>query len=73
MKKIPLRKYQTSTKVIWVVLLVIAAAILCLVANPVIAFPITSVTAIGLLMVFTIIVYRVHVNSIEQKTKQLTA
>ena len=72
MKKIPLRKYQTSTKVIWVVLLLITVAILCLVANQIIAFPITSVTAIGLLIVFTIIVYRVHVNSIEQKTKQLT-
>jgi len=72
MKKILLRKYQASTKVIWVVLLLITAAILCLVANQVIAFPITSVTAIGLLIVFTNILYRVHVNSIEQKTKQLT-
>ncbi|MFM9904636.1 MAG: diguanylate cyclase [Pyrinomonadaceae bacterium] len=72
MKNLPLSKYQTSTKVICVFSLLIAIAVAGLVAASVIAFFYASLIMMGLLISLVGIGYRIHVKSLEHKTKQIS-
>ena len=72
MKRLQLNKYKTSTKATVGVIAGVTIAIVCLVATAVIDLSLSSLIPIGLLIVLAIAGYRVHVKSLEQKTKQIT-
>ena len=71
MNNSPIGKYQTSTKAIWWIVLLITASILFLAVNVIVAFSLPSLIVIGLLIMLAVIAYRFHVNELEKKTGQV--
>ena len=72
MKNEPLNKFPTRTKVIFGTLLLIALAVVCLVVTSVIEFSLIRLATIGFLVTAAVAAYRIHIKSLEQKTKEIT-
>ncbi len=72
MKNEPLNKFPTRTKVIFGTLLLIALAVVCLVVTSVIEFSFIRLATIGFLVTAAVAGYRIHIKSLEQKTKEIT-
>ncbi len=72
MKNDPLNKFPTRTKILFGSLFLIASAVGCLVITSVIEFSIMRLAAVVFLVTASVVAYRIHVKSLEQKTKQIT-
>ena len=72
MKNDPLNKFPFQIRVLVGSLLFVVLVVACLVVTSVIEFSFIRLATIGFLIAVAGVAYRIHVKSLEQKTKQLT-